>query len=97
MYLVAEMGSVATVTSCCVLRLLLCAACSPIMHGVWYTKDSACLMTYPAMSACCLLCAELHAAAAKPALRAEGVLQRISGQLLQQVPFTVLQAQVRGC
>lgn len=65
--------------------------------GSGINQDSACLMTYPAMSACCLLCAELHAAAAKPALRAEGVLQRISGQLLQQVPFTVLQAQVRGC
>jgi hypothetical protein len=48
------------------------------------------------MCADCLTPTELHAAAAKPDLRAEGVLQRISGQLLQQVPFRVLQAQVGG-
>jgi hypothetical protein len=52
-------------------------------------------LTCPSTIACCVCpTAELHAAAAKPALRAEGVLQRISGKLLQQVPFTVLQAQV---
>jgi hypothetical protein len=38
--------------------------------------------------------AELHAAAASPVQRSEGALQRFSEQLLQQVPFQVLQAQV---
>jgi hypothetical protein len=48
---------------------------------------------------CCHAAAELHAAAASPVQRSEGALQRFSSQLLQQVSFKVLQAQVwhRGC